>query len=81
MGSIVEYYDKFIPKLNFNNIRLKSLKLLTKKLINSFDACCVLTDHTNVDYDLIAQNSKLIVDTRNVFKKIKKRNIVRLGEG
>ncbi|MDC0165249.1 UDP-N-acetyl-D-glucosamine dehydrogenase, partial [bacterium] len=80
-GSNVEYYDKHVPEFTFDNIKLKSLKSLNKKIIKSFDLCCVITDHTNVDYNLIAENSKLIVDTRNVFNGFKKQNIKRLGEG
>ena len=31
-----------------------------------FDCVLIATDHTAIDYDLIAQNARLVVDTRNV---------------
>jgi UDP-N-acetyl-D-glucosamine dehydrogenase len=80
-GSEVEYYDPHVNNLKFNNISLKSLNNLNVRTIKKFDACAVITDHTNVDYKLISENSKLIIDTRNVFKNFNKKNILRLGEG
>ena len=80
-GSNVKYYDNYVPKLEYNSVKLESLITLNKSVLNSFDVCCVLTDHSEVDYNLVAENSKLIVDTRNVFRNIKGQNIKRLGEG
>ena len=80
-GSNVEYYDPFIPSLSFNDVKLKSIKELDKKNINKFDACAVLTDHSEIDYKLLADNSNLIIDTRNVFKNNNSSHIRRLGEG
>jgi UDP-N-acetyl-D-glucosamine dehydrogenase len=80
-GSNVEYYDNYVPKLEYNNVKLESLSILTKSVINSFDACCVITDHSEIDYNLVAENSKLIIDTRNIFSKNKGQYIKRLGEG
>ncbi|MFL2994668.1 MAG: nucleotide sugar dehydrogenase [Candidatus Neomarinimicrobiota bacterium] len=80
-GSNVEYYDPFIPALSFNDVKLKSIKELDKRNINQFDACAVLTDHSEIDYKLLADNSNLIIDTRNVFKNNNSSHIRRLGEG
>ena len=46
----------------------KSLKI-SQKTLKSFDASIVVTDHDELDYNLILKNSKLIFDSRNVFKK------------
>jgi UDP-N-acetyl-D-glucosamine dehydrogenase len=42
------------------------------------DATVIITDHTSLDYEMIAARAKLIVDTRNAFKHFKQDNIVRL---
>ena len=52
-----------------------------EQLINEFDIIVILTDHSNIDYKLISENSRLIVDTRNVFKKNNNRHIRKLGVG
>ena len=80
-GSNVMYYDPYVPSIEYNNEKLIGLKNLNEKLIKNFDACAILTDHSNVDYKIISKNSKLIIDTRNVFHKVDSQNIRRLGEG
>ena len=52
-------------------------KPLTKELLSKVDCSVIVTDHSNFNYDLIVSHSKLIVDTRNALKGIKK-HIVRL---
>ena len=80
-GSKIEYYDPYIPLLNFNKNKIKGLDKISSEVIETFDACVILTNHTNIDYGLIAKKSKLIIDTRNVFKNVNNVNIVRLGQG
>ena len=33
-----------------------------------YDAVLISTNHTAVDYDLVLQNSQLIIDTRGVYR-------------
>lgn len=75
----VLYHDPYIPYLKINHINLKSVSL-AKNLLKKTDCVVVITDHNNLDYNLIAKNSKLIFDTRNAFKNIKniKGKVVRL---
>lgn len=77
-GAKVSYYDPLFPYLDIHDINLKCAKF-TKEIFKSADCVVIVTDHTKVDYDLIAENSKLIVDTRNILKNVEKRsNIVKL---
>lgn len=43
---------------------------LTPETIASYDAVIVATDHDGVDYGMVAQHAKLIVDTRNVMARV-----------
>ena len=79
-GSDVNYYDPFVPDLSYNNINLKSLKILDAFKIKSFDACAIITDHSKIEYNIISQNSNLVIDTRNVFPNIEGDHILRLGQ-
>ena len=79
-GVNVNYYDPFVPSLSNNNINLKSLKTLNASKIKSFDACAIITNHSKIDYNLISQNSNLVIDTRNVFPNIEGDHILRLGQ-
>ena len=80
-GANVQYHDPYVENLNFNDIDLKSIIKLDKDSIKNFDACVILANHSNINYKIIAENSNLIIDTRNVFHDINTDNIIRLGQG
>ena len=70
LGSIVEYSDPFIPELSKTmkyNFSLKSVSI-NSKMLKSFDAILLVTDHDAFDYSQISKNAKIIVDTRGRFK-------------
>ena len=74
MGAEIEYSDPFLPKspkTRMFDFDLRSIDL-TAKNIRSFDLILLATDHDDFDYELLLEESNLIVDTRNKFKKIKK---------
>lgn len=70
-GAVVDYSDQYvttIPKLRKYEFNKKSVPL-TKKNIQKYDLVLLSTDHSYYDYDLIFSSAKIIVDTRNAFKK------------
>jgi nucleotide sugar dehydrogenase len=73
----VAYYDPLIPYLKLNHINLKSVRL-NKQRLSQFDCVVVSVDHSEVDYNFILKNSKLIFDCRNVYKNIKDSKVIRL---
>lgn len=73
----VSYHDPLIPYLKFTDINLKSVELNEKNL-KSFDCVIIATDHTCLDYRFILKNSRLIFDTRNVYKNLIDKKISRL---
>jgi len=77
----IDYYDPYVPIISFNKISSKSIKYLENEKLKSYDACVIVTNHSNIDYDIILKNSELIIDTRNVFKDDKLKNVIRLGQG
>ena len=78
-GAHVDYYDGYIPKIKWNGEDKYSQKKLSSEILHEYDTVVILTDHSNIDYDLVKSESKLIVDTRNVFSGIKNPKIIRLG--
>jgi len=69
-GAQVDYHDSYIPvlpktrKYQFE----KSSVPLTPQNIAQYDAVVITTNHSNIDYNLIAEKAKLIIDTRNALK-------------
>jgi UDP-N-acetyl-D-glucosamine dehydrogenase len=69
-GAEVEYYDPYVPETGphrkYPETKLESIKYSTEK-IGEYDLVLILTDHTDLPYDEILRNAKVIVDTRNAF--------------
>jgi UDP-N-acetyl-D-glucosamine dehydrogenase len=42
--------------------------------LSRYDAVLVLTDHSSLDYAEIVRQSNLVIDTRNVTKKVSRNN-------
>jgi len=73
-GANVDYYDPFIPEIprladypEFEG--RKSIGWKEDKL-SDYDAVIIATGHTNVDYETIARQCPLIIDTRNVYNNL-----------
>ena len=73
----LHYFDPLIPYLQVNGLNLKSVTLEAKEL-KSFDCVIIATDHSCIDYNFILNNSQLVFDTRNVYKSVKDKRLVRL---
>ena len=78
-GADVHYYDEFVEKIKWNDSEKLSEKQLSVNMLKEYDAVVVVTNHSEIDYNFVKDNSKLIVDTRNVFKGINDDKIIRLG--
>lgn len=74
-GAEVVYFDPWIPRFKYHNgEEMEGLKELTADIIKSADIVVITAAHTNVDYDLVSENAKLIFDTKNAMKSIVKRD-------
>lgn len=66
-GAKVVYHDPFVPDLSHEGILLQS-QPLTADLLRGADCVVIVTNHREVDYGLVAAESRLIVDSRNVMR-------------
>ncbi len=70
----VEYYDPWVPEFkNMYGESGKSIVELTPEVVAFYDLVIVTTAHTNVDYDMVQKNAKVVFDTKNAMKNIKSR--------
>ncbi len=69
-GAIVEFYDPYVPVIpaTRNHSHLEGRKTIAWVLENflEYDAALICTDHDSLDYVDLVNNSRLVVDTRNV---------------
>ncbi|MEZ0167172.1 nucleotide sugar dehydrogenase [Microvirga sp. TS319] len=72
-GAEVAYHDPHIPQLprTRKHGELAGLRsiALTPGAVSAHDAVLIATDHDGVDYHLVADHARLVIDTRNVFAK------------
>jgi len=76
-GAILSYSDPYIPAIREEGFALDSLPLQNGWLGN-VDCVVILTNHAEFDYGAVAENSRLVVDTRNALAGARGDNIVRL---
>jgi UDP-N-acetyl-D-glucosamine dehydrogenase len=78
-GVDVSYNDPHVPVASgyrdYPDLKLKSIKLSAERL-KEFDAVIIATDHSAYDFEWIAKNAPLVIDTRNAVKK-KRKNVVK----
>jgi UDP-N-acetyl-D-glucosamine dehydrogenase len=68
-----DYNDPFFEKIRLGrkiNIEKKSIPI-NKKNLNKFSAVLIVADHDQYDYKFISRHSKVVYDTRNVYKNKK----------
>jgi len=80
-GAAVDFFDPYVGDIVFDNKSKVGLTELTAENLQTYDAVAILTDHTNVDYELVKKQSALIIDTRNVYPLNHDEKIIRLGVG
>jgi UDP-N-acetyl-D-glucosamine dehydrogenase len=70
---VVTYHDPHIPTApsmrSWPNLPAMESTPLTADTVASADVVLISTDHTEVDYDMLQKQAKLIVDTRGVYRK------------
>jgi len=78
-GAKISYNDPYVAEIQVGEDTLASVKL-TKKCLSSADCVVIATNHSDYDYQFIADSSRLVFDTRGVTRTIEGKNIMRLGE-
>ena len=77
-GAKIDYSDPHVPvfpKMREHSFDLRSVDL-TAETIRNYDCVVLATDHAKFDYKLLADNARLLVDTRGVYKE-KLKNVVK----
>jgi UDP-N-acetyl-D-glucosamine dehydrogenase len=61
------YHDPYVEEFSVAGRDIPSVPLTAEELEKT-DAVVIITDHSNVDYDLVVEKAPLILDTRNALK-------------
>ncbi|MFN2386428.1 MAG: nucleotide sugar dehydrogenase [Thermoanaerobaculia bacterium] len=72
LGASVSYHDPHVPTApqmrSWPDLPPMVSISLTPEALEKCDAVLLVTDHTGVDYDLVARHAPLVVDTRGVYR-------------
>jgi UDP-N-acetyl-D-glucosamine dehydrogenase len=72
-GAKVDYNDPYfaqIHKLRHYNFEGKQSVPIDAKALASYDCVLIATDHSSYDYPMIVESAQLVIDTRNVTRRI-----------
>ncbi|HXJ88949.1 MAG TPA: nucleotide sugar dehydrogenase [Candidatus Binatia bacterium] len=76
-GAQVSYNDPYFPSIGKGRHYDLQMKCTPVEDVGNYDCVLIVTDHSDYDYQWIAQHASLVVDTRNAMKGIHAGNIVR----
>jgi UDP-N-acetyl-D-glucosamine dehydrogenase len=79
-GAELSFYDPYVSFVRFNGNRMVGMEKLTKETLNNSDAIVIMTDHDQIDFQFVLENSRLIIDSRNVMKNDHP-HVIKLGVG
>jgi UDP-N-acetyl-D-glucosamine dehydrogenase len=71
-GAVVNYHDPHIPvfpEMRKHNIDMRSIDL-NPDVVAQQDCVLIVTNHSSVNYDMIARHAQLIVDSRNAMEDV-----------
>ncbi|MBG9544694.1 UDP-N-acetyl-D-glucosamine dehydrogenase [Cytobacillus firmus] len=72
-GADYTVVDPYVTSFKSCGAKVETVEL-SKQLLNDSDLVLVTTDHSDFDYKMIAEESKVIFDTRNAMKDVEKPN-------
>ena len=75
LGAVVDYHDPHVPAthpMRRRNVLRRSITL-TPAALAEYDCVLISTHHSVYDWQMIADHSRLIVDTRNALAKVRGR--------
>jgi UDP-N-acetyl-D-glucosamine dehydrogenase len=72
LGAVVSYHDPHVPRAprmrSWPDLPAMESQPLDAQTLGAADAVIVVTDHSAVDYELVARHAALVVDTRGVYR-------------
>ena len=76
-GAHVEYYDPYVKAIEIEGKTHRNSAGALKRL-KSYDCVLIITPHSCIDYAALAGKARLVFDTRNATRGLKRKNIFRL---
>ena len=78
VGAVVDFYDPWVVEYRENGENAKGLLQITPEIIAEYDLVMITTAHSNVDYEMVQKNAKIIFDTKNVTKNLRNKDNIEI---
>ncbi|HSB10841.1 MAG TPA: nucleotide sugar dehydrogenase [Blastocatellia bacterium] len=69
-GAVVSYHDPFVAEMTLDGRGSLTSVALDDQTLDECDCAVIVTDHSDVDYASVVRRAPLVVDTRNVTRKL-----------
>jgi len=69
-GAQVSYHDPFVPEMKLDGRGSLASLELSDEALSACDCAIIITDHSGVDYSRVVRLAPLVIDTRNVTRKL-----------
>ena len=78
-GATVDYHDPYVSEISTSRHykAYNGKKSVPIDKISDYDLVLISTNHDDIDWDFVLENSKRIIDTRNVYKDIQSSKVVK----
>lgn len=63
-----DFYDAYIPEVHEGEFQKRGLDEIDSEIVAAYDVVAIITDHSDVDYQMVLNSARAIVDTRNVIR-------------
>jgi UDP-N-acetyl-D-glucosamine dehydrogenase len=76
LGASVDYNDPHVPtthKMRKHDLQMHSVEL-SPETLKTYDCVLIATNHSAYDYDMIAEHTMLVVDTRGAMRNLQRPN-------
>lgn len=80
-GADCSYYDSYVPSIKWNGDKKTGIPEISADIVKDYDAVIILTAHKDVDYEMVKNSAKLVIDTRNTITSDDDDNVIKLGVG
>ncbi len=72
LGASVDYTDPHVPathKMRKYDLQMQSVAL-SPEMLRGYDAVVIATHHSAIDWQMVADHARLIIDTRNALRRV-----------
>jgi len=76
-GAVVSFHDPYFPRVGRGRHYQLDMERVSLDNLNQYDCVVIVTDHSDYDYQRIAAEAQLVIDTRNATRGIDSPKIVR----